>query len=102
MMKQVTTALLAAIVTIAAVSEANAWTRNRTTTTWRGTSSLSASGSCANNSCSRSVTRTGPYGNTATRSGSVACDPASQSCTGSRTTTGPYGGTINRSGQVTW
>jgi hypothetical protein len=32
---------------------------------------VQASGSCANGSCSRSVTRTGPYGNTYTRQGTV-------------------------------
>ncbi|WP_246701793.1 hypothetical protein [Rhizobium terricola] len=102
MMKQIATGLLAATVTVIAVSEANAWNRNRTVTTNRGTHSLSASGSCANNTCTRNATRTGVYGGTATRSGSVTCDPASNSCSGSRTTTGPNGGTIYREGEVHW
>jgi hypothetical protein len=33
---------------------------------------MQASGSCAGGSCSRSVTRTGPNGNTYTRQGTVS------------------------------
>jgi hypothetical protein len=33
---------------------------------------VQATGSCANGSCSRSVTRTGPAGNTYTRQGTVS------------------------------
>ncbi|MFC5442630.1 hypothetical protein [Rhizobium halophytocola] len=79
-------------------AQANAWTRDAHVYGWRGTSSVHASGSCAGGSCSRAVTRTGPYGNTATRQGSVSC--AYGSCTGTRTTTGPNGGSITRSGTV--
>ena len=47
--------------------------------------------------CSGSVTTTGPYGNTVTRSGSASC--ADGTCTRSRTVTGPQGetATFNRS-----
>jgi uncharacterized low-complexity protein len=48
---------------VAAVADANAWTRSGTTTGPRGTSSVSVTGSCANGSCTRSATRTGPAGN---------------------------------------
>jgi uncharacterized low-complexity protein len=57
---------------VAAVADANAWTRSATSTGPRGTSSVQASGSCANGTCSRSATRTGPAGNTYTRQGSIS------------------------------
>ncbi|MFN7010765.1 MAG: hypothetical protein ACK4PN_12110 [Allorhizobium sp.] len=102
MMKQITTGLIAATLTVMTVSEASAWSRNRTVTTNHGTSTITGSGSCSGNSCSRSVTRTSPYGNTMTRSGSVTCDPSTHSCQSSSTTTGPNGGTAYREGEVRW
>lgn len=58
--------------TLAAVADANAWTRSATTTGPRGgTSNLSVSGSCANGTCNRSATRTGPAGNSVTRQSSI-------------------------------
>jgi len=57
---------------VAAVADANAWTRSATSTGPRGTSSLQASGSCANGTCSRSATRTGPAGNSYSRQGSIS------------------------------
>jgi uncharacterized low-complexity protein len=58
---------------VAAVADANAWTRSATSTGPRGgTSSLSASGSCANGTCNRSATRTGPAGNTFTRQSTIS------------------------------
>jgi len=58
---------------VAAVADANAWTRSASSTGPRGgTSSLQASGSCANGTCSRSATRTGPAGNSYTRQGSIS------------------------------
>ena len=57
---------------VAAVADANAWTRSATSSSPRGTSSLQASGSCANGTCSRSATRTGPAGNSYTRQGSIS------------------------------
>jgi len=57
---------------VAAVADANAWTRSATSAGPRGTSSVQASGSCANGTCSRSATRTGPAGNTYTRQGSIS------------------------------
>lgn len=58
----------------------------------------SAEGGCGGGSCSRSVTRTGPYGGTATRDGEVSCGGGS--CSGERTTSGPYGGSVTREGSV--
>lgn len=90
---------LTGIVSLATVSQAAAWTRSGTTTTPRGTYHSSASGGCAGGTCSRSATATGPYGGSASRSGSVTrTAPGSYSY--SRTTTGPYGNSVNRSGSV--
>jgi uncharacterized low-complexity protein len=99
MKKLLTMSALAAVLSIAVVADANAWTRSRSVTGWRGTASLSASGSCANGTCSRQITRTGPYGNSMSRQGSVTCGGGT--CTGSRTTTGPNGYTVTRQGSVT-
>jgi uncharacterized low-complexity protein len=66
-----TTAMIGAL-SIAAAADASAWTRSGTSTGPRGTSSVQASGSCANGSCARNVTRTGPAGNTYTRTGTVS------------------------------
>lgn len=73
------------------LADAVAWTRH-------GSSSVDASGSCADRSCSRSVTRTGPAGRTSTHQGEAGC--ADGSCSGSSTTTGPRGATRTRSGSV--
>lgn len=56
---------------IAAAADANAWTRSATTTAPRGTATVQAQGSCTYGSCTRNVTRTGPGGNTYTRTGTV-------------------------------
>ncbi|WP_319529666.1 hypothetical protein [uncultured Cohaesibacter sp.] len=98
MSTKLTIALMSSMIALAVASEANAWTRNGTVTGPRGTSSVQASGSCANGACSRQVTRTNPYGQTSTRSGSAAC--ANGVCSGSSTTTGPYGGTVTRQGTI--
>jgi uncharacterized low-complexity protein len=66
-----TSAVIGAL-SVAAVADANAWTRSASSSGPRGTSSLSASGSCANGSCSRTATRTAPAGNTYTRQGSIS------------------------------
>jgi len=67
--------LISAIVgafSIAAVADANAWTRSATSTGPRGTSSFNATGSCSGGSCTRDATRTGPNGNTYTRQSTVS------------------------------
>ena len=93
-----TVSALAAALSFAAAMDANAWTRSGSATGWRGTATVSGSGSCANGTCSRNVTRTGPYGNSMSRQGAASC--ANGTCTGSRTTTGPRGNTIYRQGSV--
>ncbi|MBH5398797.1 hypothetical protein HZZ13_13495 [Bradyrhizobium sp. CNPSo 4010] len=66
------TSLVLGTLSVAAAADANAWTRWATATGPRGTSHVTAMGSCANGSCTRSVTRTGPAGNTYTRTGTVS------------------------------
>lgn len=65
-----TTAMIGAF-SIAAAADASAWTRSATSTGPRGTSTVQATGGCANGSCTRNVTRTGPAGNTYTRTGTA-------------------------------
>jgi uncharacterized low-complexity protein len=57
---------------IAAIADANAWTRTGSITGPHGTASVRATGSCANGSCTRSVTRTGPAGNSYTRQSTIS------------------------------
>ncbi len=72
MKKLILMSALAGALSVAAAADASAWTRSGTATGPRGgTSSFQASGSCANGSCSRTATRTGPAGNTYTRQGTV-------------------------------
>lgn len=85
-------------VLLAAAPPADAWNRTGSSSGPHGSSSVEASGSCADRSCSRSVTRSGPAGRSATRQGSAAC--ADGSCSGSSTTTGPRGATRTRTGSV--
>ena len=66
-----TTAMIGAL-SVAAIADANAWTRSATATGPRGTSTFQGSGSCANGSCTRSATRTGPAGNTYTRQSTIS------------------------------
>jgi len=87
---------IALVLSAATVADANAWNRNATVSGPYRSATVQGSGSCANGACSRQVTRTGPNGYSATRSGAVSCDPATGSCSGHSTVTGPYGGTIYR------
>lgn len=96
MKKFLTISALASLLSVAIVADANAWSRSRSASGWRGTASVNASGSCAGGACSRQVTRTGPYGNSVSRQGSVSCGGGT--CTGSRTTTGPNGNSVTREG----
>lgn len=66
------TSLVIGALSVAAAADANAWTRSATSNGPRGTSSVTATGSCANGSCTRNVNRTGPAGNTYTRTGTVS------------------------------
>lgn len=87
-------ALATGFLTATMIAQANAWTRETHHYGWRGHSSTTASGSCNNGSCSRQVQRTGPYGNTVSRSGSASCGGGR--CDATRTTTGPRGGSVTR------
>jgi uncharacterized low-complexity protein len=72
MKKLVLTSAVIGALSVAAVADANAWTRTGSATGPRGTSSVNVTGGCANGTCTRSVTRTGPAGNTYTRQGSIS------------------------------
>ena len=99
MTRFITLSALTAALIIGAAADANAWTRAGSVVGPRGMSSVQASANCANGTCSRSITRTGPYGNSVTRQATVSCGGGA--CTGSRQTTGPYGRTVYRQGTVT-
>ncbi|MGK6312650.1 hypothetical protein [Neorhizobium sp. DT-125] len=98
MKKLASLTLMATVMSAAMMAEANAWTRDAHIYGWRGQSSVHASGSCGNQNCSRSITGTGPYGNSVTRQGSASC--ANGTCTGTRTTTGPQGRSVTRNATV--
>ena len=72
MKKLLLTSALIGALSAAMAADASAWTRSGTATGPRGTSTVTGTGSCANGSCSRDVTRTGPAGNTYTRTGTVS------------------------------
>ena len=90
---------IVAVLCIAQVSAANAWTRVGGGVGPRGgTWHSSGSGSCAGGSCSSQQSFTGPAGRTYTRQGSTSC--AGGTCNSSATLTGPNGGTVTRSGTI--
>lgn len=91
---------IALTLSMTAIADANAWNRNATVSGPYRSATIHGSGSCANGACSRQVTRTGPNGYSASRSGTVSCDPNTGSCSGHSTVTGRYGGTITRQGTV--
>jgi hypothetical protein len=95
-----TALLLAALMSVAMVSEAAAWSRNRTVTTAQGSSSMSAAGTCAGGTCTRSAVRTGPRGNSLSANGSVTCDPSLQNCSRTKTYSGSNGGSATVTGSV--
>jgi len=91
--------IVAATLGLAAVTEANAWTRSGSVTTARGTYTGQASGTCAGGTCTRTRSVTGPNGKTVTQSGSATrTGPYRYRYT--QTTTGPNGGSVTRSGRV--
>jgi hypothetical protein len=91
--------MLAAAVCTASAADAASWSRSGSVTTWRGTYHGSASGSCANGTCARSVSVTGPNGRSVSRTGTVS-RVAPHRYDYSLTTTGPNGNSITRSGTV--
>lgn len=95
-----TALLLTALMSLAMVSEAAAWSRNRTVTTAQGSSNMSAAGSCAGGTCNRSAVRTGPLGNSLSASGSVTCDASRQNCSRTKTYNGSNGGSATVTGSV--
>jgi hypothetical protein len=98
-MKRFASAALAALLGVASISEANAWTRSGSLTTRRGTYDGSASGGCSGGTCSRSVSVTGPNGGSYSRSASISrVGPHSYDY--SRTTTTANGASVTKSGTV--
>jgi hypothetical protein len=88
---------IAALVSIAAVSDAGAWQRHGTVTLPSGrTINSQGSGSCANGTCSYGGSVTGPNGGVANYGGSVTCYQGV--CTSNGSATGPAGRTVQRSG----
>jgi hypothetical protein len=100
MIRMLTISVLATALSLAAAADANAWTRKGTWTGPHGTSSVYATGSCANGSCTRQITRTGPNGNSVVRNGSLTCGGGT--CNGTSTATGPRGKSVTRSGTWIW
>ena len=72
MKKLVLTSAVIGALSVAAIADANAWTRTGSVTGPRGTSSVSVTGSCANGTCTRQATRTGPAGNIFTRQSTIS------------------------------
>ncbi|MDH4439686.1 MAG: hypothetical protein QE284_04810 [Rhizobium sp.] len=95
-----TALLLSALMSLAFVSEAAAWSRNRTVSTAHGSSQFSASGTCAGGTCSRSAVRTGPHGNSLSANSTVTCDANRQNCSRTKTYSGSNGGSATVTGSV--
>jgi hypothetical protein len=90
---------IVAVLCIAQVSAANAWTRVGGGVGPRGgTWHSSGSGSCTGGSCNSHQSFTGPAGRTYARQGSTTCGGGI--CNSSATFTGPKGGTVTRSGTI--
>lgn len=92
------TLLLALVIPAFAAGDAFALSRNGSTTGPRGTSTVSATANCANGSCNRNVNRTGPTGNTYSRTGTASCSGGH--CTTNAVTTLPNGQTVTHQGSV--
>ncbi len=95
-----TALLLSALMSLAFVSEAAAWSRNRTVTTPHGSSHFSASGNCSGGVCTRSAVRTGPNGASLNANTTVTCDPNRQNCTRTKIYSGSNGGSATVTGSV--
>ena len=91
--------LLAALMSLAAIPQASAWSRSGSVTTWRGTYYGQGSGGCAGGTCSRTRSVTGPYGGTVSRVGSIT-RTGSGSYSYTQTYTGPNGHGATRSGSI--
>lgn len=96
-MKSLILAASIGMLSLATAADANAWTRNSSTTgPYGGVVHSSGSGGCRGYTCSSSGSYTNAYGKTVTRSSQTVCDPATQTCNRSATVTGPYGGQVRR------
>lgn len=95
-----TALLLSALMSLAFVSEAAAWNRNRTVSTPYGSSHFNAAGNCAGNVCNRSAVRTGPQGNSLSANSTVTCDASRQNCSRTKVYSGSNGGSATVTGSV--
>jgi hypothetical protein len=73
MIKTVAIPALVAILAAGVAADASAWERKGSFTGPRGTSTVDGSGSCSGGACTRDVTKTGPFGYSASRQGSRSC-----------------------------
>lgn len=73
MRKTLTFGFMTGVLALTWVVEANAFSRNGSVTGPNGgTASVSGSSGCSGGTCSRTVKRTGPYGGTIVRNGSIS------------------------------
>lgn len=99
MLKLMTGAALATVLVLGAATDADAFSRQRTTTgTYGNSATLNSTTNCAGGVCTRGTVRTGPAGNSVTHGGSATCSGGS--CSTSGATTGPRGRNVNRSGTI--
>ncbi len=100
-MKSLILAASIGMLSLATAADANAWTRNASTTgPYGGSIHASGSGGCSGYNCSSSGTYTNAYGQTVTRNSQTACDPVTQACNRSSVVTGPYGGQVRRNSTI--
>ncbi len=95
-----TALLLTALMSVAMVSEAAAWSRNRTVTTNQGSSSMSATGTCAGVMHPQRRAHRHARRRHEPLNGSVTCDPSYQNCTRTKTYSGSNGGSATVTGSV--
>ena len=89
MIKALMGSALALVVVVGAASDADAFTRKRTTVgPYGGQSNFSANVECYGNSCTRNATRRGAYGNTVNRSATMTCEGGA--CVKNSSTEGPW------------
>jgi len=90
------TAALGMAMVAEAQAEGRSWSRGGSVTGPRGTTAWQRSGSCANGTCTRSRSATGPNGGTISRSGSCG----NGACTYGGSATGPHGNSVTWGGSA--
>ena len=100
MKNKVMAAVLGGAFAIVMAGDAFAWSRKSSVSGANGSASVDANAGCSGGTCSRNIQRTGPNGNSSSRSGSASC--SGNSCSTSSSTTTRSGNSVSRSGGVTW